>query len=338
MRRATMHDVAGRAGVSLKTVSRVVNAEPGVSPLLAGKVQTAVRELGYRHNLAARNLRRAHQRTSSCAVLVQDLANPFSAALLRAIDDVAREYDVVMISASLDEEEDRERDLVADLIKRRVDGLILMPATSDQSYLQSEVAAGFAVVMIDRPPTNVPVDFVGVDNVGGARSATAHLLGHGHQRIALITDNQRIFTAQQRLRGYRAALREAGIDCDPGLVRSARTTPAAASAVHELLALPDPPTAIFSARNDVTRGAVMALREAGASSWMALVGFDDLPMADALEPPVTVVKQHAAKVGQRAVELLLDRLAGSEEPVQSVMLPTQLILRGSGELPPRRQG
>lgn len=336
MRRATMHDVAGRAGVSLKTVSRVINAEPGVSPLLAGKVQVAARELGYRHNLAASNLRRAHQRTASFAVLVQDLSNPYSAALLRAVDNVARGFEVVMISASLDEEEERERDLVTDLINRRVDGLILMPATHDQSYLQAEVAAGFAVVTIDRPPSNLTTDSVVVDNVGGARSATAHLLDHGHQRIALITDDQRIYTAQQRLAGYRAALQDAGVPFDPDLVRAARTTPAVVAAVHELLALPNPPTALFSARNDVTRGVVVALRQAGASSWMALVGFDDLPMADVLEPAVTVVDQRASELGRRAAELLLDRLAGSEAPVQSVVLPTRLICRGSGELPPRR--
>ena len=337
MRRATMHDVAARAGVSLKTVSRVINAEPGVSPLLADRVESAVRELGYRHNLTASNLRRRSQRTASFAVLVQDLSNSYSAALLRAVDDVARRCEVVMISASLDEEEERERGLVAQLIKRRVDGLILMPATHDQSYLRAEVLAGFAVVTIDRPPSNLAVDSVLVDNLEGARSATAHLLERGHERIALITDDQRIYTAQQRLQGYRAALSDAGVQFDPSLVRTARTAAAASPAMHDLLGLPDPPTAVFSARNDVTRGVVMALREAGASSWMALVGFDDLPMAEVLEPPVTVVEQQTVEVGRRAAELLLQRLAGSEGPVQNVVLPTRLVQRGSGELPPRHR-
>ncbi|HYP46123.1 MAG TPA: LacI family DNA-binding transcriptional regulator [Propionibacteriaceae bacterium] len=335
MRRATMHDVAHHAGVSLKTVSRVINAERGVSPVLAGKVQAAVEQLGYRHNLAASNLRRNRQRTASFAVLVQDLSNPYSATLLRSVDDVARRHGVVMIAASLDEEEDRERDLVADLINRRVDGLILMPATHDQSYLQAEVEAGFVVVVIDRPPSNLYADSVLVDNVAGARMATRHLLEHGHRRIAIITDDQRIATAQQRLQGYQAALGQAGVTVDPHLVRSTRTVPGAVAVVHELLAMPDPPTAVFSARNAVTRGVVVGLREAGVAGSCAMVGFDDLPMADMLQPGVTVVEQQASQVGRQAAELLLNRLAGGlQAPPQEVVLPTYLIPRGSGELRP----
>lgn len=336
MRRATMHDVADQAGVSVKTVSRVVNDEPGVSSLLAGKVRLAMQQLDYRHNLAARNLRRSQHRTASFAVLVQDLGNPYSAALLRAVDDVARRHGAMMISASLDEEEDRERDLVADLINRRVDGLILMPATHDQSYLQTEVRAGFAVVTIDRSPSNFITDSVVVDNVGGAELATTHLLAHGHRRIALITDDQRILTAQQRLQGYRSALQGASVEVDPKLIRATRTVPGAVTAVHELLALTDAPTAIFSARNEITRGVVAGLRQAGASDWMALVGFDDLPTAELLAPAVTVVDQQAGEVGRRAAELLLCRLNGCDSPPKSVVLPTYLIPRGSGELPPRR--
>jgi LacI family transcriptional regulator len=329
-----MHDVASHAGVSLKTVSRVVNAEAGVSPALATKVQASVLLLGYRHNLAARNLRRSQQRTASFAVLVQDLSNSYSAALLRAVDDVARLNDTVMISASLDEEEERERTLVWDLIKRRVDGLILMPASHDQSYLQHELAAGFAVVTIDRPPSNLAADSVVVDNLGGARMATSHLLRHGHRRIAIISDDERIITAQQRREGYRSALEAAGLGVDRALMRSARTVAGAASAVHELLALSEPPTAIFSARNDVTRGVVVALRQVDAASTIALVGFDDLPMADVLQPALTVVEQQAMEVGRRSAGLLLERLQGSNAPPQRVVLPTYLIERGSGEIAP----
>lgn len=335
MRRATMHDVAHHAGVSLKTVSRVVNAEPGVSPTLATKVQAAVQQLGYRHNLAARNLRRPQQRTASFAVLVQDLSNSYSAALLRAVDDVARRHEVAMISASLDEEEDRERALVADLIKRRVDGLILMPASHDQSYLEHELRAGFAVVTIDRPPNNLAADSVMVDNFGGARLATRHLIRHGHTKLAIISDDERIFTAAERRAGYRSALDGAGLPIEPELVRSARTIAGAVSAVHELLALPAPPTAIFSARNDVTHGVVVALRQLGRSGDIGLVGFDDLPLADVLQPGITVVEQQALEVGRRAAELLLERLQGSDRAPERVVLPTYLIERGSGEIKPR---
>lgn len=330
-----MRDVAERAGVSLKTVSRVVNAEAGVSDGLADRVRGAVQALDYRHNLAARNLRLSRQGACSFAVLVQDLSNSYSAALLRAIDDVARQHQIVMIAASLDEEAERERDLVADLIRRRVDGLILMPASHDQSYLWADVRAGFKVVIIDRAPGGLETDSVLVDNVAGAELATAHLLSHGHRRIGILTDDQRILTAQERLRGYRRALAAAGVDFDPEVVRSARTAADSVRQTGELLSLAEPPTAIFTARNDVTQGAVTALRKRGVSAEVALVGFDDFPLADELVPAVTVIGQEAGAVGRRATALLLDRLHGSTVAPQHVVLPTRLIVRGSGEIRPQ---
>jgi LacI family transcriptional regulator len=332
MRRATMRDVAAAAGVSFKTVSRVVNDEPGVSGPLVDRVHAAVAALGYRHNLAARSLRHSEQRTASMAVLLQDLSNSFSAELMRAIDDVARERDLVVMATSLDEEEERELGLVANLIKRRVDGLIMMPASRDHAYLQREVIAGFHVVLIDRPPINVDVDFVGVDNVGGARQATNHLLQQGHRRIALITDEVRVATARQRLDGYRTALAQAGVAYDGALVRAARSREAAAEAVQELLASANPPTAVFSARNVITEGTALALRRAGLSDRIAMVGFDDLPWADLLSPGITVIKQDALAVGRLAAELLLSRMEGSTDPPRHQVLPVQLIPRGSGEI------
>lgn len=327
-----MRDVASRAGVSLKTVSRVVNSESGVSTELAEKVRTAAQSLDYRHNLAARNLRLAQQGATSFAVLVQDLRNNYSASLLRAIDDVARQHGMVMIAASLDEEAERERDLVANLIKRRVDGLILMPASRDQSYLRADVGAGFEVVFIDRPPRFLAADSVVVDNVAGAELATAHLLRYGHRRIAIVTDDQRIVTAQERLRGYRHALSVAGVEFDPAVVRSARTLADAHREVRLLLNQKTPPTAVFTARNDITQGAVIALQQHGVSEVVALVGFDDFPLADMLAPRVTVVMQDAAEVGRRATDLLIDRLNGCDTAPQRLVLPTQLIARGSGEI------
>jgi len=329
-----MHDVAGLAGVSLKTVSRVVNAESGVSDELVGKVRAAAESLDYRHNLAARNLRLSQPGTTSFAVLVQDLSNGYSAELIRAVDDVARQRQSVMIAASLDEEADRERDLVANLINRRVDGLILMPASQDLSYLAADMAAGFKVVVIDRATAGVDTDSVLVDNVTGAALGTGHLLAQGHRRVAVVTDDQRIVTAQERLLGYRQALAAAGMPYDPTLVRSARTAVDAAEQVTKLLNHPDPPTAIFAARNDVTLGAVLALRQAGRSSEVALVGFDDFPLAAVLVPALTVVAQDPAEVGRRAARLLLDRLAGSTAEPQHLVLQTRLITRGSGEIRP----
>ncbi len=330
MRRATMRDVAALAGVSLKSVSRVVNLEPGVSPQLAETVQQAARQLDYRHNLAARYLRQSQQRTNTVAVLVQDLSNSYSAELIRAISDVAGVHDIVVISASLDEEEERERDLVANLINRRVDGLILMPASHDQSYLRAQIQAGFAVVIIDRPAGNLETDAVTVDNEGGACQATAHLISGGHRRIGIVTDDHRVLTAQARLSGYRKAMSSAGIEVDESLVRTARTRHDATLAVAELLRQPDPPTALFTARNSVTEGAVAALQQAGLSHSVALVGFDEVPTADLLTPPLTVVRQNVFEVGRLAIELLLSRLEDQSLPPRDVRIPTELVVRGSG--------
>ena len=328
-----MSDVAALAGVSRKTVSRVVNREAGVSEDLLRRVERASHQLGYRHNLAASNLRRG-QRTRSVALLVQDLSNDYSAALLRSIDDAVRDRGVVVLSASLDEEEARERELVANLISRRVDGLILMPATRSQQYLQADVAAGFAVVMIDRPPSHLATDFVVVDNVGGARAATAHLLAHGHTRIALVSDDLTILTARHRAYGYAAALTAAGVGVDPSLMRPARTEQAARHEVASLLGSADPPTAIFAARNTATVGAAITLKELGAQNTVALVGFDELRLADLVDPGITTVEQNPSQIGAEAARLLLARLDGSAGPPQGLVLPTSLRPRGSGEIRP----
>ena len=331
--RSTMSDVAALAGVSRKTVSRVVNREAGVSEDLVRRIERASMQLGYRHNLAASNLRRG-QRTLSVALLVQDLSNDYSAAVLRSIDDAVRDRGVVVLSASLDEEEVRERELVANLIARRVDGLILMPASRSQQYLQPDVAAGFAVVTIDRPPSHLAADSVVVDNIGGAREATAHLLARGHTRIALVTDELTIRTARDRAEGFGAAMKTAGIAVDPSLTRTARTVQAARLAVSALLSSADPPTAIFAARNTATVGAAITLKELGVQNTVALVGFDELRLADLVDPGITNVEQNPGQIGAEAARLLLARLDGSAGPPQALVLPTSLHPRGSGEIRP----
>jgi len=248
-----MHDVAALAGVSLKSVSRVVNREPGVSAALARKVGAAVAELGYRHNLGASNLRRG--RTASIGVLVQDLSNSFCSEVLHAIEDRARSRGVVVMASSIEEDPDREREAVDGLVARRIDGLILMPASRDQAYLDADRAAGLAVVAVDRSPLSTPLDAVVADNQGGAAEATGHLLAHGHRRIAFLGDSAGISTAVERRDGYRMALRASGVRPDPHLERvDLRTRDDAVQATRELLAMEEPPTALFAWRNVISLG------------------------------------------------------------------------------------
>jgi LacI family transcriptional regulator len=328
-----MSHVAALANVSVKTVSRVINGEPKVSAEVRRQVFEAAERLGYRRNLTASNLRRG-QRTASIGVLVQDLSNDFCGDLLRSVEERARERGVVVMSASLDDEPERERDLVTDLVLRRCDGLVLMPATVDQSYLLPEVLAGLKVVVVDRPPRNIAVDSVTVDNRGGARHAIQHLIKHGHRRVAGLVDSLGIATAVERRAGYREALDLAGLAVDPALEHEgARTAEEAEQVVSAMLDLDDPPTALFCGRNVISVGAVRALRSRGLQRQVAIVGFDDFATADLLEPGLTTIRQDAAAEGRRAVDMLLARLDGLDEPARSVVLPTELIERGSGELP-----
>jgi LacI family transcriptional regulator len=329
-----MRDVAALAGVSLKTVSRVVNDEPGVTAEVRARVQQAASRLDYRPNLTASNLRRSSGRTRTVGALLQDVSNSFSSALLRSLEDGARERGVAVLAASLDEDADRERTLVADLVARRVDGLVLMPATDRQDYLLAELRAGLPTVFVDRGPRGVEADSVTVDNPGGARAATRHLLDHGHVRIAYLGDAAQIRTAAERLAGYREALRDAGVPVPEELVRSGlRTSDAAQEEVLRLLRLPDPPTAIFAGRNTVSIGAVRALREAGRQREVALVGFDDFPLADVLEPALTVIRQDVARIGASVGDLLFRRLDGDTAVPREVVIRPTLVARGSGELP-----
>jgi LacI family transcriptional regulator len=330
-----MRDVAALAGVSLKTVSRVVNHEAGVSGDLRERVERAVERLDYTHNLTASNLRRSHGRTGVVGALVQDVSNSFSVGLLRSLEDAARERQCVVLAASIDEETDRERALVADLVARRVDGLILMPSTLDQSYLASEVRAGLPTVFVDRPPRGVESDSVLVDNRRGSREAVAHLVSGGHTRVAALVDLISIPTAAARLRGYEAALKAAGVKPDPALVVTGlRTTEEAQAALVAMMGRPDPPTAVFACRNILSIGAIRALRDLGLSHEVALVGFDDFPLADLMTPPLTVVRQDVREIGRQAAELLFARIEGDTSPPRRIVSIPTLVIRGSGEIPP----
>jgi len=330
-----MRDVAALAGVSLKTVSRVVNREGSVSPEATTKVQRAVQQLGYRHNLAASNLRRSHGRTEMVGALLQDVSNSYSASLLRSLEDAARERDVAIVAASLDEEPERERELVEGLVRRRVDGLLLMPATTRQDYLADDLRSGLPVVFVDRRPNGVDADSVTVDNELGSRMAAEHLVAHGHRRIAMIADLEAIQTAAARRRGFEQGLTTAGVTVDPSLFdMSTRSPDDALAAVHRIFTSPEPPTALFAARNTLAIGAIRALHQLGLAGQVALVGFDDFPLADIVDPPLTVIRQNVGTIGLEVTRRLFARIDGDDSVPQHVVLKPELVPRGSGEIRP----
>jgi LacI family transcriptional regulator len=326
-----MRDVAEMAGVSLKTVSRVINAEAGVAPATAERVGAAIVALGFQRNDLARSLRHGLS-SSTLGLVIEDMANPFYSTVAQGVESVARQRGFLLITASAREDAERERELVSALVGRRVDALLIVPAGPDQSYLET-IPGRTAFVFIDRPPGGFDADAVLFDDAGGARQAVEHLLAHGHRRIACVTDPEDVYTAHERLAGYRAALEAAGIEPDPALVRpGSRDAGHAESVVADLLALPDDrrPTALFTANNRNTIGALHAL--AGRDDDIALVGFDDFELADLLG--ITVVRAEPARLGARAAELAFARLDGDELPVQRATVATELVVRGSGERRP----
>jgi LacI family transcriptional regulator len=330
-----MKDVARSAQVSLKTVSRVVNGETTVSPVLAERVRAAIDALKYRPDFGASTLRRSDHRTRTIGLLLEDVGNPFSASLHRAVEDEARARGVQVLTGSLDENPDRERELARAFAMRRTDGLILVPASTDQSYLTTEVQAETPVVFVDRPARGLSADSVLSTNVTGAKEAVRHLIAHGHRNIAYLSDYGKISTARSRHEGYLTALAEAGIEPMLDLiVQDLHVVGDAEAAVTSLFGRRRPPTALFTSQNLVTVGAVRALRRLDLHREVALVGFDDFPLADLLEPAVTVVAQDPAMMGRTAARALFRRIDGDTSEPREFWIPTTLIRRGSGELLP----
>lgn len=332
-RRPTMKDVAALAGVSMKTVSRVSNGEPLVSPEVVARVTAAIEQLKYRPDQRAGSLRRSDGKTGTIGLIVSSVANPFAAAVNRAIENVAMHRGVAVFASSIDDDPDREQPTVEALLRRRVDGLILTTVRKSQAYLLTEQTFGTPFVFIDREPVGVEADAVVSDHAGGAAMAVRHLIEGGHRRIAFLGDRMMIQSAAERRRGFLEELGRHGIpttDCP--VVMELHDREASARVVSELLSGPNPPTAIFGGQNIVTEGVVRALRAAGRHHDVALIGFDDLPLADLLEPGVSVVAQDEEAIGSLAAERLLARIDGDVSAPEARVVPTRLIPRGSGEI------
>jgi LacI family transcriptional regulator len=333
--RPTMRDVAALAKVSLKTVSRVINGSTTVDPVLQDQVQRAAALLKYKPNLAASSLRRRDGRSMMIGLMLEDMANPFSATIYQAVEDVANKLGVGLLAGTVGEDPERERRLATALIQRRVDGLIMAPAGTDYSYLVEETQLGTAVVFVDRQPRYLAADTVTSANQAGTTEGVRYLISRGHRRIAYLGALWSTATERERFAGFQDAFREARLAIDDRLIRhNLQTADAATTVATELLVGPKPPTAIFSGQNLVTIGTVKALRAAGAQYRIALIGFDDFPLADFLEPGITVIEQDPKAIGKLATELLFRRINGDSSPVQDYVLPTRLIERASGQIPP----
>jgi LacI family transcriptional regulator len=319
--RPTMKDVALRAGVALKTVSRVVNGEPGVTPETTSRVLGAIEELGFRRNESARLLRTG--RTATIGVISDNCGDCEPAALGRGVEEVAREHGFLLFTGSTDSDPVREERLTLNLCARRVDGLIIVPTQADHAYLVSEINAGVAAVFALRPPYHLAADTALVDEYGAARTAVSHLISHGHRQIGYFGGDLTGYRSRQLVRGYREAMAAAGFRVDDSWI-----------ALTPQRLLNSTVTAVLCGRREHTALALRALASAGGSRRVAVIGFGNFELAENLAPGVTVVAYDPAEVGRVAAELLFDRLEGYDGPPRRIEIPATLIQRGSAEIPP----
>ncbi len=325
-RRPTMVDVARHAGVSLKTVSRVVNNEPAVAPPLLDRVLQAIADLGFRRNDIARNLR-SPRTNATIGLLIEEIANPFYAAIASVAAETAAAHESVLLTASSEEDPDRERELLLDFASRRVDGLLVVPAGQDHSFLRGEIEMGTPVVFLDRPPGRLLADTVLLDNQGGSRDGIKRLLVAGHRRIGVLIDSLNVYTMHERLTGALAEFSAAGVRYDEALVRDAVKGPDdAARVIAEMLVLADPPTAFFCTNNRITVGALQELYRRGSDA--ALLGFDDFELSHLMPRPLTVIAYDARELGRIAAELLFKRIGGDASWPTTTIVPTHLVERG----------
>ncbi|MBT8227444.1 MAG: LacI family DNA-binding transcriptional regulator [Dactylosporangium sp.] len=331
--RPTLAQVASLAGVSLKTASRALNGEPNVARPTRVRVSRAADKLGFRPNSIARELRRGA--TSTLVGLISgDLANPFYSAVASGVERELRGCGLQLVMASNDEDPERERTLIGAFLERRVSALLLMSACERHDDLALPGNHGVPFIFLDRRPLDAPgdVDAVVIDNRGGARRAGEHLLRTGHRRIAVVGDPQRYTTHRERIEGFVEAMTAAGNDCwRPYLSSAAHDLGTAERSVAELMRRDAPPTAIFTTNNRLTIGALRAL--AGYQPPPALVGFDDFDLGDVLG--ITVVAHGCEAMGRQAARLALDRAGGQTDQPRIVTMPTQLVIRGSGERAPQ---
>lgn len=312
------------------TASRALHQSLRVSPSTRTRVLAAADELGYRRNELARNLRLG--RTSGLVgLVVTNLANPFYSLVSLGVESVLGEHGLKVVLGNTGEDVQRERRLVEELTARGVDGLIVVPAGGDHSHLSSRNVGGAPVVLAARPPSNLVADCVLVDDFGGAREATARLLRGGQERVGFLGLPASVWTSSERFRGFCVALDEAGIALDDRYVkRHQRTIPTAERATLKLLALAEPPTALFCVNSRSTLGAFRAINANG--SRLVLAGFDDFELADVLGLPLILVAYDPEELGRQAARLLLDRLgrpAGEVDiPPRRIVIATRVVEYG----------
>ncbi len=326
----TIRDVAEHSGVSPATVSRVLNNYPFIRPEVRDRVLEGIATLGYERNRVAQRLRA----TSSLmiGIIVSDITNPFLNTIMARVESefFDRGYSVLMSNTGSDAE--KELGYLSMMENEEVAGLVIVPHSDNVNRLSELTARGLPIVVIDRRINDPKLDCVLSDNVAGARCAVEHLISLGHQRIGHIGGPVRVASGRERWQGYMQAMQEANLPVEERWVRfgNHQYQSGYENAVELMRACPEL-TALFIENNMMSLGALMALHDSHlrVPEDVALVGFDDLPWADVLNPPLTVVAQNTAEIGKRAAALLLERIEEPTLPSRIEVLETTLKIRVS---------
>lgn len=327
---ATMRDVATAAGVSTATVSRVLANHSMVRKSVRDVVLKAIQELNYHPNRIARDLRSGLRKV--IGVIIPDLQNPFLTEVVQGVETVLSQAGYSLVLGNSGGLADREQTHLALVRGEGAAGLIIVPSNDPKANYEQLLSWDIPVVAVDRMPNNLQIDVVSTTNYQGAREATKHLLSHGYQEIGFINGPQEVSVAQQRMAGYTDALKTAGIALqDQFIIHSDFRQTGGRAAMHQLLKLRKPPRAVLVGNNLMTLGVVQAIHEAGKKipEEIAVFGFDDMPWAMSLRPPLSAVAQPAKEVGCAAAQMLLERLSEPGRLVRQLVLPTRLVVRSS---------
>jgi LacI family transcriptional regulator len=330
---STMREVAERAGVSVTTVSHVINETRPVSAELRERVMTAAEELGYRPNILARGLRRGE--TLTIGLVIPNNANPFFAEIARGIEDATFQKGYSLVLCNTEDDVSKELRYINVLIDKQVDGIIFVSAGGSEDNIRYLQARDLPFVIVDRLVPDANADTVLTDNIGGGLQATRHLLQLNHTRIGCISGPSNLTPSADRVKGYVEALEEAELAFEEQLVvRGYFDFDSGYEGAKKLLTLEDPPSAIFACNDLMATGAIRAAEEAGIQvpGDLSIVGFDDIPLATYTNPPLTTVHQPIPELGAIASDLLLTRIQEPELSPRHRILETHLVIRGSTQV------
>ena len=334
MRRITMRDVAEHAGVSKATVSHVINETRFVEDATKQRVQSAIRELGYRPNVAARSL--TTQRTSIIGLIVSDVTNTFFGEIMRGIEDVLIANNYSLMVCNTNEVLEREAYYIDILLRQGVDGIIAAATSQNWQALSEAAKLNIPIVMLDRTFENANSPYVGVNNRYGAYQGTRHLIERGYRDIGILSGFQRLSTMRERLSGFEWAMQEANLPLRPSWsLASPLTIEDGKWTIRQLMSQRHHPAAVFICNNLLSLGALMGLQEMGLNCPrdVAIVGFDDHPWAQVSNPPLTVIRQPTYAIGETAACKLLEALKASKSNVASAIFNCELVIRQSSPAP-----